>query len=1324
MSFARGSLRSHPKQPFCPGLSLSEGGCSKGHFQRLQFVVNSSPASFVQVHALRLPSINHLSLTPDGSQFVGSLSRGPMLPGGALVKPAAVGIWDFLTGTQLQTITENESVAWIDIDPGGEIAFSVWRDGTVKAWNIHTRQILCQFQGHSRFHQSYIISGNQQTIIGCNSETKLIKAWNAQTGAETFSHKMPLSTIVCTAISRNGQTLIAGNSSQKEGGSIQVWDLSTGEERYRMTATTQKGGSVTDERRRAAYGYSYDWGVGALQLSADEQVLLAGLRDGTVQLYDFATGELRRTLPLSQKPSQSATPKFALSPDQQTLFTYHSGRYGSGDKTIQVWQTQTGELRQELKLPYSGIQGFAVSPDGRHLLFHGSAQMGSIIAVWDWQTQQVIHASTGHPDFVSSVVTLPNGEEAISNSSDGTTIRWNLKTGQDRPMFSDRKLISLAIAPDGQAAVGRGRGMLGIWNLRTETLLQTLEGGSYGQIAISADGEKIASCSTTPRGGIQTTINLWNRQTGELVRSLSGHEKAPKWFAFTPDSRQLVSSSGDRRGSIKVWDLITYAESLTIPSAGPIAIGADGHLLVNYHNAAFHIWNLHTGENFHTFPIRMPKVSAMVVAPDFRVVALGCDRDRDNLQVWDLQTGQKIGDLVGHYKAVTCLSFSADGQTLVSGSRDGSVRVWRRASAGENSASGPQQFSAPQADNTTVSTQIRDLATEQRDRLTAICDRWEQIKTATETDRDRAEASLRLAYQQADLAPPTDIVWQPDPASGFRAYLQAAQPAQLLEQGIEQVLPDAIAAALKSAIDRRILPDAIQQTLNNGACLMLALRNEVIRPAVRQATQDAIGEQLKTADFGISVEAAIARIQQRIKSSAFRQIFQGAILKHFPSPFKRDENKEEEFAQLIVDLDRALKDAAVPELENINLGFSIEDAIAQVQQALCTPELQAQIRQTIQQQLDSPFREGLAKNLPHQSLQRSGLHNTFKGQGLKQARSAVERIFFDANWRSQTPFVQAPMAKTLQAVVEPQQSRLQASVRETVDEAIDRATRRESDTRTLRQRQKASNPLLSSMQLQLKQTVDQALTTFIAERKGNWIDRTVEAAIATLTKTARESTEDDAFREPLQTKIHKTIADAARRAFLSHCDQPTHTYDAGGLMFWLMNEFGRQAQNFANLLTQPRLNLDLFNLDSLVPVAKGLVNARIKEAQKQASEQFSQGLAEAVEPFVMQTFWAAWQDAYPAAIAAVMVQVCQNQMRPTLEQLLSQTTGQVAAELQGALEKNTFCSYPLLFPCAWAEFCHDIGWHPEPLQTGISQATEELSWWWPLRDRAIAVPNQ
>ncbi len=291
-----------------------------------------------------------------------------------------------------------------------------------------------------------------------------------------------------------------------------------------------------------------------------------------------------------------------------------------------------------------------------------------------------------HSGSVYSIAFSPGGQILASGSADATIKLWDLRTCQEIRTLTGHTdaVISVAISSDGQVlASGSADATIKLWNLDTYQEIHTLSGHSRSvlSVVISPNGQILAS------GSADRTIKLWDITSGQEIRTLISHSFSILSLAISPDGKILASGSADR--TIKLWDLNTGEEIRTWDFESgfvfAVCFHPNGQMLFSSHEGdrTIKLWNLLTQEVIYTIHTDAEVVS-LVISPDGQILAGGGGYSGSRvIGMWEVNAGKAIASFdassnnsIYHHRIVYSVAFSPDGQTLASGSKDTTVKLW------------------------------------------------------------------------------------------------------------------------------------------------------------------------------------------------------------------------------------------------------------------------------------------------------------------------------------------------------------------------------------------------------------------------------------------------------------------------------------------------------------------------------------------------------------------------------------------------------------------------------------------------------------------------
>ncbi|KAL7803474.1 hypothetical protein V8C44DRAFT_353120 [Trichoderma aethiopicum] len=411
-----------------------------------------------------------------------------------------------------------------------------------------------------------------------------------------------------------------------------------------------------------------------LAFSPDGRLLASGSTD-FIMIWDLNFGKCIH----KQDGYRNAIIALAFSPDGRRLISCcHRGTTIIWDVAGNCMSTQSVHEHRGKADSYIPC----ISSDGSRIAFVSNMtfQTSPVVAIWDTASGQYIRTFK-HDDWVSGTEFFPDGQQLVVFSSDEIQI-WN-SHGDDPPRtlrgHAD-DIRSIAISPDGSRLVSSSRdGSIRIWDISPELEDPWIrEPSKRSRMALSPDGVTLASISNYEGG----SIDIWDLLKGEQVHTFTDHSRPVTCLEFSANGKFLASTS--RQLAVRIWDLATRAcKKILFTPNGIIRLlkfSPDTLRLASLKSNKIEIWDLASGLSMELQCEDGGKQQSINFAMDGRSLAAGTKSGE--IQLWDYVSGQcrqrfTSPRAMDHSDEVTCLAFSPDDATLVSGSC-GSIAIWRK----------------------------------------------------------------------------------------------------------------------------------------------------------------------------------------------------------------------------------------------------------------------------------------------------------------------------------------------------------------------------------------------------------------------------------------------------------------------------------------------------------------------------------------------------------------------------------------------------------------------------------------------------------------------
>ncbi|KOS19174.1 putative E3 ubiquitin ligase complex SCF subunit scon-2 [Escovopsis weberi] len=177
------------------------------------------------------------------------------------------------------------------------------------------------------------------------------------------------------------------------------------------------------------------------------------------------------------------------------------------------------------------------------------------------------------------------------------------------------------------------------WNWKTgRCSVRTFKGHDNGVTCLQMDNNILAT------GSYDTTIKIWNSETGEVIRTLRGHSQSIRSLQF--DDSKLISASFDK--TIKIWNWQTgeCLSTLQCHSDGVLSVHFEGLTLAS--GSIDRTVKIFSFDTKQTFTLRGHTDWVNHVRVDSASRTVFSASDDLSVKLWDLDSKRCIRTYLGH----------------------------------------------------------------------------------------------------------------------------------------------------------------------------------------------------------------------------------------------------------------------------------------------------------------------------------------------------------------------------------------------------------------------------------------------------------------------------------------------------------------------------------------------------------------------------------------------------------------------------------------------------------------------------------------------------
>jgi WD40 repeat protein len=256
---------------------------------------------------------------------------------------------------------------------------------------------------------------------------------------------------------------------------------------------------------------------------------------------------------------------------------------GSRDKTLRLWDLETGAVLKKMEGHSSAVEALAVSRDGQII---ASGDFGGEFIAWHGENgESLTKPIKAHSGWIYSVDFSPDGTVLATGSSDRMTKFWCTKTWQMQgdPIECGGRCVRYS--PSGELLAIATWQIIQIYNPGTRERIASIGGQSF---AWTPDGTRLLSGG----GNFDRAMREWDPLTWQQVgHPWGGHTQDITAIAINPAGTLVATESGIH---VRLWRLLDRQNIGVLENSTlPVTFSVDGkHILSGNYDKTISEWEV------------------------------------------------------------------------------------------------------------------------------------------------------------------------------------------------------------------------------------------------------------------------------------------------------------------------------------------------------------------------------------------------------------------------------------------------------------------------------------------------------------------------------------------------------------------------------------------------------------------------------------------------------------------------------------------------------------------------------------------------------------